>query len=232
VDVFASFFQVLHSAMVSRDRADRLWWVPSKKGVFKVKSFFSSLVGSKGRRFPWKSVWQIQAHSWAAFLAWTAALGKILTVDNLRKQKIIIVDRCYLCKRDGKLWTTFFFIVMWLPLCRIMFFLGLVCLELCLEELSIYLPVGGRLEGQGVLRFGRWCQFAFFGVFGRRKILGVSKTWRIPWRILLPRSFICCIFGRWPFCHPCRLSILIFCSFFFAFLGVSLCILSVYLDAS
>jgi len=102
VDVFASFFQVLHSAMVSRDRADRLWWVPSKKGVFKVKSFFSSLVGSEGRRFPWKSVWQIQAPSWASFLAWTAALGKILTVDNLRKQKIIIVDRCYLCKRDGK----------------------------------------------------------------------------------------------------------------------------------
>lgn len=32
----------------------------------------------------------------------TAALGKILTADNLRKQKIIIVDRCYLCKRDGE----------------------------------------------------------------------------------------------------------------------------------
>jgi hypothetical protein len=30
VGVFASFFQVLHSAMVSRDRADRLWWVSSK----------------------------------------------------------------------------------------------------------------------------------------------------------------------------------------------------------
>jgi len=30
------------------------------------------------------------------------ALGKILTADNLRKRKIIIVDRCYLCKRDGE----------------------------------------------------------------------------------------------------------------------------------
>jgi hypothetical protein len=43
VGVFTSFFQVLRSAMVSRDRADRLWWVSSKKGLFKVKSFFSSL---------------------------------------------------------------------------------------------------------------------------------------------------------------------------------------------
>jgi len=40
VDVFASFFQVLHATRVNRDRADRLWWVASKKGLFKVKSFF------------------------------------------------------------------------------------------------------------------------------------------------------------------------------------------------
>jgi hypothetical protein len=31
VDVFASFFQVLQLATVSRDRAYRLCWVPSKK---------------------------------------------------------------------------------------------------------------------------------------------------------------------------------------------------------
>jgi hypothetical protein len=47
-------------------------------------------------------VWRTQAPLRAAFLAWSAALGKILTADNLRKRKIIIVDRCYLCKRDGE----------------------------------------------------------------------------------------------------------------------------------
>jgi hypothetical protein len=46
VVVFASFIQVLHSAMVSRDHADRLWSVSSKKRLFKVKSFFSSLADS------------------------------------------------------------------------------------------------------------------------------------------------------------------------------------------
>jgi hypothetical protein len=55
IDVFASFFQVLQSAIVSRGRADRLWWVSFKRGMFKVKSFFSSLVCSKGSHFPWKS---------------------------------------------------------------------------------------------------------------------------------------------------------------------------------
>jgi hypothetical protein len=36
------------------------------------------------------------------------------------------------------------------------------------NPLSIYLLVGGSLEGQGVLRFGRWCLSAFSGVFGRK----------------------------------------------------------------
>jgi hypothetical protein len=47
-------------------------------------------------------VWQTQALSRAAFFAWSTALGKILTVDNLRKRHIIIMDRYCLCKRDGE----------------------------------------------------------------------------------------------------------------------------------
>jgi len=31
VDVFASFFQVLHLAKMNRDSEDKLWWVSSKK---------------------------------------------------------------------------------------------------------------------------------------------------------------------------------------------------------
>jgi hypothetical protein len=33
------------------------------------------------------------------FFAWLATLGKI-TVDNLRKQKIIVVDCCCMCKEE------------------------------------------------------------------------------------------------------------------------------------
>jgi hypothetical protein len=47
-------------------------------------------------------VWQTQALSNATFFLWSAALGKILIVKNLRKRHIIIVDRCCLCKRDGE----------------------------------------------------------------------------------------------------------------------------------
>jgi hypothetical protein len=42
------------------------------------------------------------APSRAAFFAWLAALGKILTVDNLKKRHVIIVYISCLCKRNGE----------------------------------------------------------------------------------------------------------------------------------
>jgi len=35
-----------------------------------------------------------------AFFAWTAARGKILTFDNLRKKRVIVIDRFCMCKMN------------------------------------------------------------------------------------------------------------------------------------
>jgi hypothetical protein len=56
VDVFVSFFYMLHSVKVRRGSENKLWRI-SSKGLFKVKSFFYSLACSEGIRFLWKSVW-------------------------------------------------------------------------------------------------------------------------------------------------------------------------------
>jgi hypothetical protein len=37
-----------------------------------------------------------------AFFAGTAARGKILTIDNLRRRGMIVVNRCWLCELDGE----------------------------------------------------------------------------------------------------------------------------------
>jgi hypothetical protein len=37
-----------------------------------------------------------------AFFAWTAAWGKIPTVDNLRRRGMVVVNRCWLCEADGE----------------------------------------------------------------------------------------------------------------------------------
>jgi hypothetical protein len=33
---------------------------------------------------------------------WTASLGKILTLDNLRKRGLTVVDWCCMCKKSGE----------------------------------------------------------------------------------------------------------------------------------
>jgi hypothetical protein len=36
------------------------------------------------------------------FFIWSAALGKILSMDNLQKWHVIVVDRCGMCKGIGE----------------------------------------------------------------------------------------------------------------------------------
>jgi hypothetical protein len=38
------------------------------------------------------------------------------------------------------------------------------------------LLVGGSLGDQGALQHGRWCLYAYFGVFGEKETLGVLRT--------------------------------------------------------
>jgi hypothetical protein len=105
---------------------------------FEVKSFYKALHPNIDSPFPWKSIWRIKIPlrlvflTWTAslgkmvFLTWTASLGKILTLDNLCKCHIIVIDWCCMCKKSGKtsdhlrfhcdvlreLWIIIFFIVM------------------------------------------------------------------------------------------------------------------------
>jgi hypothetical protein len=52
VDVFASFFRVLYSVRVRWEDEGKLWWVPFKRGLFDVRSFYSVLGCNVGFLFP------------------------------------------------------------------------------------------------------------------------------------------------------------------------------------
>jgi hypothetical protein len=49
-----------------------------------------------------------------AFSVWTA--GKILTLDNLEKRHVIVMDWCCMCKKIGKLMAISYSIVKWLEI--------------------------------------------------------------------------------------------------------------------
>ena len=43
VEVLVSLYRCLYSCKLSEDGEDKLWWVPSRKGGFEVKSFYRAL---------------------------------------------------------------------------------------------------------------------------------------------------------------------------------------------
>jgi hypothetical protein len=102
MDVISPFFELLYSCKISQGNVDRIQWSHSKKGIFKVKSFYKILSNPASEVFLWKSIWRCKVPSRVAFFGWNAALGKILTHDNLRKRRIVVVEWCYMYKKNGE----------------------------------------------------------------------------------------------------------------------------------
>jgi hypothetical protein len=102
VGELASFYKCLYDCKLRGEGKDKLWWVPSRKGLFEVKSFYQMLSLCGSVSFPWKSVWKSKAPPRVAFFVWLAVHSKILTLDNLGRRGLVVVNRCWLCEMDGE----------------------------------------------------------------------------------------------------------------------------------
>jgi hypothetical protein len=134
VNDLASLYSLLYSYNLNGG-ADKIWWVPNRKRKFEVKSFYFILNSSVSFPFPWKSIWHTKAPPRVVFFVWSAALGKILTLDNfffffdveeplqgralrthpcrvnpLRKRNIVLVNRCGMCKKEEESIDHFFIV--------------------------------------------------------------------------------------------------------------------------
>jgi hypothetical protein len=78
-----------------------LRWTCTKSGLFEVKSY-KTLWYDGDTVFPWKSIWRVKVPLKVALFAWTAALGKILTIDNLCRRMVVVIDWCFMCKKAGE----------------------------------------------------------------------------------------------------------------------------------
>jgi hypothetical protein len=97
----ASFYKRLYDCKLRGEGIDKLWWVPSRKGLFEFKSY--RVLSPRGLvSFPWKSVWKSKAPPRVAFFVWTAIHSKILTLDNLGRRGLVVVNRCWLCETEGE----------------------------------------------------------------------------------------------------------------------------------
>jgi hypothetical protein len=95
-----SFFEWLYSTSVRHGEGDRLVWNPFERGFFEVRSYYGVLIRKNDPSFPWKSIWRVKAPTRVAFFVWSAALGKILMHDNLRKMNVVVIEWCCMCKKN------------------------------------------------------------------------------------------------------------------------------------
>ena len=77
-------------------------WKPAMGRGFALRSYYQVQTKSFDQSFVWKTVWKSKVPSRVAFFVWIVALGNVLTIDNLRRWWILILDWCCMCKRNGE----------------------------------------------------------------------------------------------------------------------------------
>ena len=76
---------------------DRVQWKEPKDSLFSIKACYSSLEGSSTIPFSNSIIWSSCAPPKVGFFAWKASWGKILTLDQLKKRRWSLPNRCFLC---------------------------------------------------------------------------------------------------------------------------------------
>ena len=68
-----------------------------QKGEKSLKGHLT-LTNSDVMGFPYKSIWVARVPTKAAFFAWEASWGKVLTLDSLQRRGFQLPNRCFLCE--------------------------------------------------------------------------------------------------------------------------------------
>ena len=77
-------------------------WKLARSRGFEVIGFYLSFYPPTLLSFPWRMIWQSKVPPRVAFFSWTSFLGKILTIDNPCKRRVLVLDWCYMFKSCGK----------------------------------------------------------------------------------------------------------------------------------
>ena len=77
---------------------DKFLWKFTGSGNFDVHSFYSAICGNNAYLFPWKSFFHVMLLERVSFFLWLAGWGKILTIDNLNKRGLLLVNWCCMCR--------------------------------------------------------------------------------------------------------------------------------------
>jgi hypothetical protein len=174
----AAFYKCLYECNLRGGGVDKLMVAALKQGLVRGQDLLSSSFAPRVRHsFPWKSIWRTKAPPRVAFFAWTAAWGKILTVDNLRRRGHGGGEQVLALRVGWRSRLTIFFSTVGpqepcgtpssirFGLCWVM--------PRSVQELLASWCSGGSLQEE--LLFGKWSLYVSCGVFGMSKTIDVSR---------------------------------------------------------
>ena len=97
-----SFMDLLYATSRHGTGDDSICWGLHRSKRFMGSSYYRVLSGAPPVSFPWKIIWKSRVPPRVAFFVWTVALGRILTIDKLRRRHVLVLDWCYMCKKGGE----------------------------------------------------------------------------------------------------------------------------------
>ena len=98
VDDVESSLLCWHRKRVQRDEEDEVLWMETKSGKFSVESLYKALESGFLDPFLMKIIWNSCVQPKVGFFVREAMLGKALTLDQIQKRGLSLVNRCYLCQ--------------------------------------------------------------------------------------------------------------------------------------
>ena len=97
---FYSFFEHVFARIPRGKGDDVMIWQLNRSGIFDVRSFYNSLLKAPSVSFTWQSIWCIKVPKMASFILWTVARDGVLTINNLVKKNLLLVNWSCLCQCD------------------------------------------------------------------------------------------------------------------------------------
>ena len=97
-----SFMDLIYGILVRGMGEYHLCWKNASNKTFAVKRYYRSLSPSSSTLFLWKIIWKAKVLPRVTFFSWSAALGKVLTIDNLHTWGLMLQEWCCMCKRNGE----------------------------------------------------------------------------------------------------------------------------------
>jgi exonuclease III len=101
-EALMQLIEILYAKAGLGSGIDAIRWGAAKSKCFTVGSYYRALSGTYHGSFPWKMIWKSRAPPRVAFFVWTVTLGRILTIDNLRRRNVMVLDWCCMCKKGAE----------------------------------------------------------------------------------------------------------------------------------